>query len=58
MDTIKAIDQIKFKLEFMVMMMNVDRMDEANTCLQKAFEMLDGLKASVSVESSTVKQEA
>lgn len=58
MDTVKTINQIKFKLEFMVMMMNVDRMEEANTCLQKAFEMLDELKSSVSDESSTVKQEA
>jgi flagellin-specific chaperone FliS len=58
MDTVKTIDRIKFNLEFMVMMMNTDRMEEANTSLQKALEMLDELKASVSVECSTVKQEA
>jgi flagellin-specific chaperone FliS len=58
MNTVKTIDQIKFNLEFMVMMMNTDRMEEANTSLQKALEMLDGLKASVSVEGSTVKQGA
>ena len=55
MNTVKTIDQIKFNLEFMVMMMNTDRMEEANTSLQKALELLDGLKASVSVEGSTVK---
>jgi flagellin-specific chaperone FliS len=58
MNTVKTIDQIKFNLEFMVMMMNTDRMEEANTSLQKALELLDGLKASVSVEGSTVKQGA
>lgn len=58
MNTVKTMDQIKFNLEFMVMMMNTDRMEEANTSLQKALELLDGLKASASVEGSTVKQEA
>jgi hypothetical protein len=55
MNTVKTIDQIKFNLEFMVMMMNTDRMEEANTSLQKALELLDGLRASATVECSSLK---
>jgi hypothetical protein len=53
MTNVKTIDAIRFKLEFMVLMMNTGRTEEAQTCLDKAFEMLAELKSSA--ECSAVK---
>ena len=55
MTNAETIDAIRFKLEFMVLMMNTGRTEEAQTCLDKAFEMLSELKSSV--EGSSVKVE-
>ena len=55
MTNAETIDAIRFKLEFMVLMMNTGRTEEAQTCLDKAFEMLAELKSSV--EDATVKVE-
>jgi len=55
MTNVETIDAIRFKLEFMVLMMNTGRTEEAQICLDKAFEMLSELKSSV--EDATVKVE-
>jgi hypothetical protein len=54
MTNAETIDAIRFKLEFMVLMMNTGRTEEAQICLDKAFEMLSELKSSV--EYSSVKR--
>jgi len=52
MTNAETIDAIRFKLEFMVLMMNTGRTEEAQICLDKAFEMLSELKSSVSGEAT------
>lgn len=56
MKTAEKIKAIEFKLQFMVLMMNTNRMEEANTSLQSAFTLLEELKSTV--EASSLKLEA
>ncbi len=49
MDIAKNIKALEFKLQYMVLMMNADRMEEANTSLESAFALIEELKTLVSV---------
>ena len=49
MDIAKNIKALEFKLQYMVLMMNADRMEEANESLQSAFALISELKTLVQV---------
>ena len=49
MDIAKNIKALEFKLQYMVLMMNTNRMEEANTSLESAFALIEELKTLVSV---------
>ncbi len=52
MTTIEKLDMIKFKLQFMVLMLNVGRDEQANKSLEAAFALLDEVKATASGEAT------
>lgn len=47
MTTIEKLDMIRFKLEFMTLMINTDRIEEAQTSLDAAYKLLDEVKSTV-----------
>lgn len=58
MTNLEIIEGIKTQLQLMTFLLSVDRVEEANKCLQKSFNMLEALKVFASDEYSTVKTEA
>ncbi len=49
MDIAEKIKTLEFKLQYMVLMMNADRREEANTSLQSAFALIEELKTLIAV---------
>jgi hypothetical protein len=50
METKKMKDVLRFRLEFMLMMQNVGRLEEANEMLQKLFEAIDRVEGDYNEE--------
>ena len=56
MDIAEKIKTLEFKLQYMVLMMNADRREEANTSLQSAFALIEELKTLIAVVQAASKR--